>query len=108
MATRSGAPCRMSARMACRLAVDWANSPEIETCDAVASGGVLAQAPTCGPYRVAFYETGLLYFKDKKGEYVGIDRAVLDEVARRTGCVFEPFMDSRVRTWARWPPASWT
>lgn len=62
--------------------------------------GAWAQSTSCGPYRVAFYETGLLYYKDKAGEYVGIDRSVMDELARRTGCVFERFMDSRVRTWA--------
>ena len=61
--------------------------------------GAWAQAPSCGSYHVAFYETGLLYFKGRRDEYVGIDRAVLDEVARRTGCTFEGFMDSRVRTW---------
>lgn len=58
-----------------------------------------ARSPPCGLYRVAFYETGFLYFKDQRGEYVGVDRTVLDEVARRTGCTFERFIDSRVRTW---------
>jgi polar amino acid transport system substrate-binding protein len=57
------------------------------------------QASACGPYRVAFYETGLLYFKNKADEYVGIDKDFIEELSRRTGCVFVRFMDSRVRIW---------
>jgi len=66
----------------------------------VASAGSWAQSSSCGPYEVAFYETGLLYFKDSADEYSGIDKAVVEELARRTGCVFVRFLDSRVRTWS--------
>lgn len=62
--------------------------------------GSWAQPLTCGPYQVAFYETGLLYFKDSSGEYSGIDKAIVEELAKRTGCVFVRFLDSRVRTWS--------
>ena len=65
-----------------------------------ASAGLQAQEAPCGPYQVAFYETGLLYFKNAAGDYVGIDRDVIDEVGRRTGCAWVRVMESRVRTWA--------
>lgn len=55
--------------------------------------------PTCGPYRVAHYEYGSLYFQAVDGKYQGIDKDVMDELARRTGCKFNTFLDSRVRTW---------
>lgn len=64
-----------------------------------ASAGLQAHEAPCGPYQVAFYETGLLYFKNAAGEYVGIDRDVVEEVARRTGCTLVRVMESRVRTW---------
>ena len=66
----------------------------------VVSAGSWAQQATCGPYNVAFYETGLLYFKDSSGGYSGIDKLVVEELARRSDCVLVPFLDSRVRTWS--------
>jgi len=65
-----------------------------------ASAGLQAHEAPCGPYQVAFYETGLLYFRNTRGDYVGIDRDVVEEVARRTGCTLVRVMESRVRTWA--------
>lgn len=59
-----------------------------------------ADALACGPYRVTFYELGSLYYKDSNGKYVGYDKDVVNEIARRTGCRFEGVLDSRVRTWA--------
>jgi polar amino acid transport system substrate-binding protein len=53
----------------------------------------------CGPFHVAYYEYGAFYFQNAAGAYVGIDPDVLDELSRRTGCRFEGFLDSRVRTW---------
>ena len=61
--------------------------------------GASTNASACGPYSVAFYETGSLYFKNDNGEYIGIDKDVIDELARRTGCKLNIFLDSRVRTW---------
>jgi polar amino acid transport system substrate-binding protein len=57
-----------------------------------------APAP-CGPYKLAFYAYGLLYFTDAQGRPAGIDKDIVDELARRTGCVFEPVVESRVRIW---------
>ncbi|WP_457393465.1 substrate-binding periplasmic protein [Roseateles sp. P5_E1] len=64
-----------------------------------ASAGLQAHETPCGPYQVAFYETGLLHFKNAAGDYVGIDRDVVEEVSRRTGCSLVRVMESRVRTW---------
>ncbi|MDR7335349.1 transporter substrate-binding domain-containing protein [Roseateles asaccharophilus] len=57
-------------------------------------------ALACGPYRVAFYEYAILYHRDTDGQYRGIDKDVLDELARRTGCRFDTVLESRARTWA--------
>jgi polar amino acid transport system substrate-binding protein len=59
-----------------------------------------AAQPVCGPYEVTLYEFGSLYYRDTRGQRVGIDPELLQEVARRTGCVFHTRLDSRVRTWA--------
>ncbi|MBP8145527.1 MAG: transporter substrate-binding domain-containing protein [Inhella sp.] len=56
--------------------------------------------PVCGPCEVTLYEFGSLYYRNGQGQRVGIDPEVLEEVARRTGCVFHTRLDSRVRTWA--------
>jgi polar amino acid transport system substrate-binding protein len=66
----------------------------------VAGGAqALAQSAACGPYRVALYEYGSLAFRRAGLSPAGIDVDIVDEVARRTGCRFETFVDSRVRTW---------
>lgn len=54
----------------------------------------------CGPLRSAFYEYGALYYKAGDGRWTGIDKDVVDEVARRMGCTIAPSTDSRVRIWA--------
>ncbi|MRW91685.1 transporter substrate-binding domain-containing protein [Duganella sp. FT80W] len=56
--------------------------------------------PTCGHLRSAFYEYGALYYKTADGHWTGIDKDVVDEVARRLGCTIEALTDSRVRIWA--------
>lgn len=65
-----------------------------------AAAGALAQQPACGPYRVALYEYGSLAFQRPDRRMAGIDVDILEEVSRRTGCKFETFLSSRVRTWA--------
>ena len=67
---------------------------------AAASFPTLAEQPACGPYRVALYEYGSLAFQREGFSAAGIDVDIVDEVSRRTGCKFETFVDSRVRTWA--------
>lgn len=54
----------------------------------------------CGPYRLAFYEYASLYHRDADGQYRGIDKDLVDELARRSGCRFDTVLESRVRTWA--------
>lgn len=57
-------------------------------------------AQACGPYRVAFYEYASLYHRDADGQYRGIDKDMIEELSRRSGCRFETVLESRVRTWA--------
>lgn len=66
------------------------------------SGGAAsgAQPQRCGHLRSAFYEYGALYYQAADGSWTGIDKDVVDEVARRMGCTIEPSTDSRVRIWA--------
>jgi polar amino acid transport system substrate-binding protein len=69
-------------------------------CLALATAQALAEPPACGPYRVALYEYGSLAYRHAGQGVEGIDVDIVEEVGRRTGCRFETFMDSRVRTWA--------
>jgi len=66
---------------------------------ALASAMALGQQAGCGPYRLALYEYGSLAFQREGEDAAGIDVAIVEEVSRRTGCRFDVFMDSRVRTW---------
>lgn len=66
---------------------------------ALAGASALAQPAPCGPYRVALYEYGSLAYRRAGQGTVGIDVDIVEEVGRRTGCKFETFVDSRVRTW---------
>jgi polar amino acid transport system substrate-binding protein len=59
----------------------------------------LPAASACGPYRLAFYEYTALYYRGADGQYRGIDKDVVDELARRSGCRFETVLESRARTW---------
>lgn len=56
-------------------------------------------AAPCGPYSLAFYEHGVLYYRDAKGDYAGIDLDIVNELAKRSGCVFNTVLESRVRIW---------
>ncbi|HEY4079773.1 MAG TPA: transporter substrate-binding domain-containing protein [Burkholderiaceae bacterium] len=49
---------------------------------------------------MALYEYGSLAFQHEGQKPAGIDVDIVEEVGRRTGCKFQTFMDSRVRTWA--------
>lgn len=61
----------------------------------------LAAEPACGPYRLAYYEFGSLYYRQSDGKFSGIDKDIVEEVARRSGCIFETSLDSRVRIWSQ-------
>ena len=54
----------------------------------------------CGQLRVAFYEYGVLYYRSPAGAWTGIDKDVVDEVARRMGCTVVAINDSRIRIWS--------
>lgn len=55
--------------------------------------------PSCGPYHLAFYELGVLFKRDTAGQFSGIDKDLVDELGRRSGCRFETVVESRVRIW---------
>ncbi|WP_343632500.1 transporter substrate-binding domain-containing protein [Roseateles sp.] len=58
-------------------------------------------ASACGPYSVGLYEYSSLYYRDARGQWAGIDKDVVDELIRRTGCRLQPRTESRVRIWAQ-------
>ncbi|PHV10219.1 hypothetical protein CSQ89_17360 [Chitinimonas sp. BJB300] len=60
---------------------------------------VWAADANCGPFNVAMYELGSLFYFDEAKGYLGIDKDIIEAVASRTGCEFKPFLDSRVRIW---------
>lgn len=64
------------------------------------SGTAFAQSK-CGPYDVAYYEYGVFYFRSDAGEYTGIDKLLIEELAKRSGCILNGALDSRARTWTR-------
>ena len=70
------------------------------TCLVLACLLLPAAVLACGPYRVAFYEYAVLYQRGADGQYRGIDKDLIDELARRSGCRFETVLESRARTWA--------
>ncbi|MET3132406.1 polar amino acid transport system substrate-binding protein [Oxalobacteraceae bacterium GrIS 1.11] len=53
-----------------------------------------------GELSVAFYEHGALYYRGADGNWTGIDKDVVDELGRRSGCRLQGLTDSRVRIWA--------
>jgi len=61
----------------------------------LAAGG--AQA-ACGPFNVAMYEHGALYYREGSN-WAGIDKDIVDELMRRTGCQLNMTRDSRIRIW---------
>jgi polar amino acid transport system substrate-binding protein len=58
-----------------------------------------AEDPPCGHYKLAFYEYGVLFYRDANGAHAGIDLDIVNELTRRTGCVFDTVLESRVRIW---------
>ena len=60
-----------------------------------------ASPMACGskPIRLAFYEYGYFYFLDKQGA-AGIDKDIVDELSRRSGCKFDTQVMARARIWA--------
>lgn len=60
-----------------------------------------AAAISCGeqPIRLAFYDYGLFHFT-KNHQEQGIDKEIVDELSRRSGCRFETVVMARARIWA--------
>lgn len=72
-------------------------------CLMLCATGAARAAPVdsgCGELHVSFYELGALYYRDASGAWGGIDKDIVDELGRRTGCRFIANTDSRVRIWA--------
>ena len=65
-----------------------------------AASGAAQPRSGCQHLRLAFYEDGALFYRAGDGSWTGIDKEVVDELARRTGCSFDTSVDSRVRIWA--------
>lgn len=66
-----------------------------------ATAATQAAQPECGTIGLAFYELGALYYQAPNGNWAGIDKDVIDEVAKRTGCKFQSTLESRVRIWTQ-------
>ncbi|MBY0572988.1 MAG: transporter substrate-binding domain-containing protein [Undibacterium sp.] len=62
-----------------------------------ASAGAIA----CGskPIRLAFYEFGYFYFQTPSQQPQGIDKEIIDELIKRSGCVFQIQVMKRARIW---------
>lgn len=60
-----------------------------------------ADPPPCAAYTLAFYELGALYGRGAGGVHEGIDKDLVEELSRRSGCVFTTVLESRVRIWDR-------
>jgi len=58
-----------------------------------------ATARACGPYSVALYEFGSLGYFDAQRQPQGVDKDVVEALARRSGCVLNTRVDSRARIW---------
>jgi len=67
----------------------------------IAGSSRAAEPPTCAAYTLAFYELGALYGRGAGGVYEGIDKDLVEELSRRSGCVFTTVLESRVRIWDR-------
>jgi polar amino acid transport system substrate-binding protein len=53
----------------------------------------------CGTYTLAYYQLGALFYRDADGSHAGIDKDVVEEMSRRSGCHFQVVLESRVRIW---------
>jgi polar amino acid transport system substrate-binding protein len=77
---------------------------ELVLCGALLCGACAAYAQpgdACGDLSLACYEMDALYYHAPDGGWAGIDKDVIDELARRTGCRFQTTRESRVRIWSQ-------
>ena len=68
---------------------------------ALSSQAAELHASGCGTIQLAYYENGALYYRNQDGSYSGIDKDVVEEVARRSGCHFNTVLESRIRIWTQ-------
>jgi polar amino acid transport system substrate-binding protein len=68
---------------------------------AMAMPAVAGVTINCGskPVRLAFYDFGLFHFSEKNVS-TGIDKDLVDELIKRSGCTFETQVMARARIWA--------
>jgi polar amino acid transport system substrate-binding protein len=73
----------------CRWTLPW-----------LCAGSVLA-GPHCPqtPVRVDFLEFGVFYKSTRNAMGTGIDRDLVDELSKRSGCSFDGKVQARARTW---------
>lgn len=62
-------------------------------------GSAMAGHAECRDIKLAFHQLGALYYRAPDGGWTGIDKDVVDELAKRTGCHFQSTLESRVRIW---------
>ena len=77
----------------------------IAVCGLIASPSTLAANTAdidCGlqPIRLAQYEHGYFYFTNEANQVQGIDKDLVDELAKRSGCKFDIQVMVRARIWA--------
>lgn len=65
---------------------------------ACAAASASAAGAPCGPLTVAMYEHGALYYRSGE-QWAGVDKDIVEELARRTGCELRMTRDSRIRIW---------
>ena len=65
------------------------------------AAGAAEHSTACGSMQLAYYELGTLYYRNADGSYTGIDKDVVEEVAKRSGCKFDTVLESRVRIWTQ-------
>ncbi|AGX87978.1 substrate-binding periplasmic protein [Candidatus Symbiobacter mobilis] len=78
-------------------------TPAVQAAPAVKAASAVEATPpvVCGPkpISVAFYEFGYFYYVEN-GKAQGIDKDIVDELERRSGCAFARSLMVRARIWA--------
>ncbi len=72
-------------------------------CTTLMGHAVASESPAgnCRPINLAFYELGLLYYRDAQRNANGIDVDLVRELSARSGCRFDTVLDWRVRIWSQ-------
>ena len=72
-------------------------------CTTLMGHAVASESPAvnCRPVSLAFYELGLLYYRDAQRNANGIDVDLVRELSARSGCRFDTVLEWRVRIWSQ-------